>query len=487
MNRNVFIHNARLGVIAYAAITLSLVPSAFAVKSAALNAGEVNVLTQRIDRLEIDHVPGSFPVGFCLLTHGDRQYAAYFSADHQMTVASRTLDSDVWSYAKLPSKIMWDSHNYITMKMDRDGFLHLAGNMHSVKLVYFRTEKPTDITTFKRFAMTGQDENRVTYPKFMNDHEGNLIFDYRNGRSGSGIRIYNRYDRKTRTWSRLLDTPLLDGLGKCNAYPTGPVRGPDGLFHLIWVWRDTPDCATNHDLSYARSKDMIHWETASGERILLPMKLTNRSLIVDPIPSGGGTINGGQKLTFDTAKRPIITYHKNDDDGNMQVYATRVEEGKWVRRQLTSWDKLVPFAGMGAMEFIGIRITALESVEPGVLTTTYHHKDYGRGRLFVDEQTLRPIDRTITIPDEFPAELNQVKSDFIGENAKGAKGMAIRRAMDSGDSEDDDVRYILQWETLGPNRDRKPPRLAPNSRLELIELRKGSSEVNVDAEETKQD
>ncbi len=43
--------------------------------------------------------------------------------------------------------------------------------------------------------------------------------------------------------------------------PQGPVRGPDGLFHVVWVWRDTPDRATNHHLSYARSRDLQRWET----------------------------------------------------------------------------------------------------------------------------------------------------------------------------------------------------------------------------------
>jgi hypothetical protein len=69
----------------------------------------------------------------------------------------------------------------------------------------------------------------------------------------------------------------------------------------------------------------------------------------------------------------------------------------------------------------------------------------------IDEKTLRPLKKRVAIVPDYPARLNQVQSDF--------KGMGIRRAVDVGDSGSESVRYILQWETLGTNRDhpRKPP------------------------------
>ena len=51
----------------------------------------------------------------------------------------------------------------------------------------------------------------------------------------------------------MLDVPLTDGQGLMNAYQSQPTLGPDGWYHLYWVWRDTPDCSTNHDLSYMKS------------------------------------------------------------------------------------------------------------------------------------------------------------------------------------------------------------------------------------------
>ena len=269
------------------------------------------------ESLEIGEVPSGFPVGFSLLTAGTRQYVGYYDKDHRMTIASRRVDSDKWQYQILDSKVGWDTHNYITMAIDRDGHLHVSGNMHCVKLIYFRTDKPGDITTLKRYAMTGKAEDRATYPVFLTDLQGELVFNYRDGGSGNGRRIYNKYNRETRNWSRLLNKPLLDGEGKRNAYPMRPVRGPNGWFHIVWVWRDTPDCATNSYLSYAKSRDLIGWESALGEKVELPMTLGNKSLCVDPIESGGGIINGCQRLIFDADDRPVITYHKSDANGNM--------------------------------------------------------------------------------------------------------------------------------------------------------------------------
>ena len=99
--------------------------------------------------LEVDRVVADFPVGFSLVTAEPYQYVAYYDSAHVMTVAARRLDENQWQYQKLPSKIGWDTHNYIAMKVDREGMIHLSGNMHATPLVYFRTERPHDITSFR--------------------------------------------------------------------------------------------------------------------------------------------------------------------------------------------------------------------------------------------------------------------------------------------------------------------------------------------------
>lgn len=413
--------------------------------------------------IDVAPVPAGFPVGFCLLTEGERQYAAYYDEDRRMTVASRLLESDQWQVQVLPSRVGWDSHNYITMALDQEGQLHVSGNMHADPLVYFRTDKAGDITTLRKEPMTGKLESRATYPEFLKDHNGDLIFTYRHGGSGNGINLYNKYDVAKRSWSRLMESPLFDGEGRINAYPLGPVRGPDGWFHTVWVWRDTPDCATNHDLSYARSRDLVHWESAFGDEVELPIRISQTELCVDPIPAHGGIINGCQKLFFDADHRPVINYHKSDENGHMQIYAARPEADGWSIQKLTDWNKPVVFGGGGSMGFIGIHISGLSEAEPGVLTMTYRHRDYGSGRLVIDEQALRPLDKVIDVAPQFPKTLNVVQSDF--------PGMGIQRRMDIGDSGDERVHYMLQWETLGRNFDRpRDPPLPGPSMLKLYKL-----------------
>jgi hypothetical protein len=342
------------------------------------------------ERVEVETVPSWFPVGFSLLTHGQRQYVAYYDAEHRMTVGVRRPGQRQWQTVKLDSKVGWDSHNGVTMGMDGNGDLHVSGNMHGVPLIYFRSEIPGDVMTLKRLPMTGRNENRCTYPHFLHDAAGRLVFHYRDGGSGNGRRYYNVYDRSSRTWSRLLDRPLFEGQGKRNAYPIGPVAGPGRRFHVFWVWRDTPDCATNNNLSYARSPDLVRWESAAGEPVDLPMVLGTRGLIVDPVPSGGGMINGGARLVFDSQDRPMIAYHKSDEEGNMQLYVARFAGGSWMRRVITTWDKPVKFSGRGAMPFIGIRISTPRRVGGMVWMIGYRHRDYGSGTVAFDERTLDP-------------------------------------------------------------------------------------------------
>jgi len=432
--------------------THSLLPAcALLVAAAASCAAAPRV----VEKLDIAPVWAGHPVPFDLLTHAPWQFVAYYDADRRMTVAWRRLGSDQWLYTVLPSSIGWDSHNYITMAVDDDGILHLSGNMHCAPLLYFRSAKPFDPATFERLpAMVDRDEKSCTYPRFFRGPANEFIFTYRDGRSGSGNQIYNVYDRPTRTWRRLLDKPLTDGQGRMNAYLNGPLRGPDGYFHLCWVWRNTPDCATNHDLSYARSKDLVHWETSAGKAIELPMTVDNAE-VVDPVPPGGGMINGNTIMGFDSQKRPVICYHKFDEEGKTQLYAARFEQERWNSRPVTRWDYRWEFNGGGTIVF-EIRLGTL-TVEPdGSLGLSYRHAKYGSGTIKLDEKTLAPIGQAARVR-AWPAELDKVESDF--------PGMLVQWRRDAGSG------YVMRWETLGINRDRpRETSWPPPSMLRLYKI-----------------
>ncbi|HEX2855816.1 MAG TPA: BNR repeat-containing protein [Opitutaceae bacterium] len=434
-------------------ITLALLPLFF---SRLLALGPLPPDQAAVRSLDVAPVWSAHPVQFALLTHGDRQYVAYYDDARTLTIAARKLSDQAWTTARLPVVTGWDSHNYLALAADRDGQLHLSGNMHVNPLIYFRTTRPGDIATFERIAaMTGIAEERVTYPLFFKDGSGELLFTYRNGGSGRGDQIYNRYDAGKRTWSRLLDTPLTAGGSRANAYLHGPILGPDGWFHLCWVWRLTPDCSTNTNPSYARSRDLVHWENSRGEPLALPIT-PETSDIIEPIAPRGGIINNNIVLGFDSRGRAVVSYHKFDAQGFTQIYNARSENGAWRIVPASDWNYRWEFSGGGSIDF-EIQLEGPRPGAAGQLRQPYWHARQGAGHWRLDETTLKPI---ATVPAKI-------------ENRVEAKtpGMVVNWAEDSGEAPGSPRRFMLRWETLGNNRDRpragEPP--APTT-LRVIEL-----------------
>jgi hypothetical protein len=287
---------------------------------------------------EVDRVWSGHAVNFALAVSPNTIFVGYYDAQRRLTVVSRPTSKSDWTYQKLDVVTGWDSHNYIAMALDVDGHLHVMANMHNDPLVYFRTSRAGDVRSLQRVPVLVDEarERRMTYPVFIADRERRLILKYRDGGSGNGNEIYDIYDTATQRWSALLATPLVDGEGQRNAYFVGPTLGPDGLFHLAWVWRETPDAETNHDLTYARSRDLMRWEKSDGSPLQLPIKLA-RAEIVDPVPVAAGMINNNTVVGFDGEGRAMITYHKFDARGDTQIFVARRDQSRWTIRQVSDW------------------------------------------------------------------------------------------------------------------------------------------------------
>jgi hypothetical protein len=445
----------------FASILCLAIATAFSIAALAGDISSTATRAVTIDSLDIAPVWAGHPVQFALLTHAPYQFVAFYDDQRRLTVAQRKLDERKWIFTKLPDTTGWDSHNYLALAADDDGYLHLSGDMHVMPLKYFRTTKPWDASTFERVEnMVGSNEQRATYPIFLRGAKNELIFTYRDGGSGNGNQIFDAYDLKSKTWTRLLDKPLTDGEGQRNAYFDGPVKGPDGWFHLAWVWRESPDASSNHDLSYARSKDLVHWETGDGRPLTLPITLET-SDIVDAVPQNGGIINNNTRIGFDNLGRVTISYHKYDAAGNTQPWTARLENGKWKSYQTTDWPYRWDFGGNGTLVF-EIRLGPVHLENDGRLTQTFSHAKFGDGTWLIDPQTLRAIG-TIHF-ERTPPELGKLENTF--------PGLTVRWAEDSGDSGQPDLRYVLRWETLDANRDR--PRqglLPPPSMLQVVEVK----------------
>ena len=410
--------------------------------------------------LDVGPVWAGHPVGFDLLNVGQWQFVAYYDAERRMTVSARKLGETSWHTVHVPSQLGWDSHNYVVLTADDEGLLHLSGNMHVNPLVYFRTTRPYDIDSFEKASpMVGDLENRVTYPQFFRGPAHELIFTYRDGSSGNGNQVFNVWDQAKHAWHRLLDKPLTDGEGQRNAYFVGPTPGPDGYWHLCWVWRETPDCSSNHDLSYARSRDLRHWEDSAGRAMELPMKLGTAE-IVAAVPEKGGLLNGNTKIGFDSQKRVILSYHKYDEKGFTQIYNARREADGWKHYQATDWDYRWEFSGGGTI--IGeIGLSAVSVGADGKLRQSWSNAKKGGGSYFLDEATLRPTGREPRVPSVLDP-LGKVEGTFPGLQVRWTR----RDGVEPG------TRFALRWETLAANRDRPPPEPWPGpSMLRLYELK----------------
>ncbi|NND34482.1 MAG: hypothetical protein HKN76_17990 [Saprospiraceae bacterium] len=405
--------------------------------------------------IKVSDVWSGHPVGFDILTIGDRQYVAYYDDNRNMCIAQRGLDQVNWQTKILPSQVGWDSHNSVVMALDREGYLHVSGNMHGDPLIYFRSRKPNDISDFDQLDMVGSEEDRVTYPVFFTNSSDDLFFQYRDGGSGNGITYINRYDAKARKWSRALNQGLFDGEEETNAYPTGPVQGPDGFFHYMWVWRLNPIANTNHNLSYVRTRDFVHFENIEGEAISIPIKYRERKVIADPVGPWNGLMNSSKRLAFDTKNRPVFGYHKFDSEGHSQLFICRYESNNWVINQVSDWPDYTWEINKRGSLGSAIALKDIKTDGKGNILFEYKHAKYGSGILQIDEERL---ELKKDIKNTGLWEIEEMPSDVI-------PGMQINQKIDNTG------KYILKWQTLSSNFDkpRDPPYPDP-SELILYEL-----------------
>ncbi len=399
----------------------------------------------------IDKVWSGHSVKFALLVTRTRVVIGYYDAGRQLTVAMRDRTGGSWISQKLDTSVGWDSHNYVALAEDGEGRIHLAANMHVSPLTYWMSEPGGDVRTLKRVSQLVDDrsEKSMTYPIFLHDHANRLILKYRDGGSGNGNEIYDVFDDRTATWAHLTTAPLTDGEGLRNGYFMGPVIGPDQRFHIAWVWRETPDAATSHDLSYARSPDLIHWSRADGTPLALPITLATAE-IVDPVPVKGGMINNNTIIGFDDKGRVMITYHKYDKAGDTQIFVARFEGKRWHTHRISRWKAYRwDFGGNGSLNS--------EIVVAGA-------QPIGKGLLKVPVVRLgKSTDFIIRSRDLSLVEARPVLSlaDRLKPEMTIPDGMMLN-------IEEDPSGYALAWATLPPHRDQAVADIPSSTTLMLV-------------------
>ncbi len=279
-----------------------------------------------------------------LTTHGNIQYIAYYDAEGFLTLGKRPVDTQDWTVERTQYKgNCRDAHNVISIGVDGKGYLHVSFDHHNNPLRYCRSVAPGSLVLGEMMPMTGVDERDVTYPEFYNLEDGDLLFAYRSGGSGRGNLVMNRYDVETGKWSRVQNV-LIDGEGKRNAYWQLYVDAK-GTIHVSWVWRETPDVATNHDLCYAQSTDGGRtWKKSTGEVYTLPITMANAEIACQ-IPQRSELINQ-TSMTADAKGLPYIAIYWRDADSQVPQYRLVWHDGKeWKQEQVS--HRKTPFSLSG--------------------------------------------------------------------------------------------------------------------------------------------
>lgn len=306
------------------------------------------------------------------------QYVAYYDDDGYVVLGRRPLSGKVWQLRRTAyTGHAKDAHNVISIMVDQAGYLHVCWDQHNSRLRYARSIHPNSLLLGQEQVMVGQNETRVTYPEFLKLPNGQLLFLYRDGGSGNGNLVVNSYDSKQQKWKRI-HSNLIDGEGKRNAYWQSYVDNR-GTIHLSWVWRESPDVASNHDMAYACSKDGgLTWERSNGIRYDLPMKASTVEYAAR-IPQHHELINQ-TSIAADERGNPFIASYWRDPESQIPQYKViYLQDGEWKVRSFDFRKTPFSLSGGGTKEIPIARPQLLVRGKGDRVALTLIFRDQERG------------------------------------------------------------------------------------------------------------
>jgi hypothetical protein len=306
------------------------------------------------------------------------QFVAYYDSTATVVLARRKHHSNKWEINPTQYKgNVNDAHNVISIMADGDGYLHLSWDHHNNPLHYCRSLEPEGLNLGDMEPMVGELENVVSYPEFYRLANGDLLFAHRDGGSGNGNLVLNKYDLKARKWGRL-QSNLIDGQGKRNAY-WQLFTDASGTIHISWVWRENPDVKSNHDLCYARSKDGGQsWDNSKGETYQLPINAETAE-VVCAIPQNSNLINQTSMTADGEGKPYIATYFKSSSDSCTQFHVIYFEKGGWKSTVATHRTLDFELGGVGSRSIPISRPQILLKEQSGKKTLYLIYRDEEAG------------------------------------------------------------------------------------------------------------
>lgn len=306
-----------------------------------------------------------------LITSRGFQYVTWFDAKRQVCIGRRKLPRGNWEVIRFSDHHFKtnDSHNTAVIGIcEKDGTIHMAFDHHATQLNYRISEVGAahnpETVKWEEGLFGGvlhtlgdvEPEKRVTYPRFFNAPNGNLMLYYRGVTSADGNGVIEEYDGEAHQWTPGLGKFIARDIGVYSARgETSNYRCPymDSLsfagerLHASWIWRDRFERTlpeNQHDLCYAYSDDYGRtWHNSAGEVIGETGKsfihLDTPGLVVAPIPVDTGLSNQNTHYAYPDGSIHVMLIHQGEGSRRKTYqHHWRTSTGEWKTESL-------PFSG----------------------------------------------------------------------------------------------------------------------------------------------
>lgn len=282
-----------------------------------------------------------------ITTFNDYQYATFYNSQPRVCVARRKLNlpsgtPSPWQVVVLNYTPEFggvsDTHCSTQLGICRgDGTIHLAFDHHVSDLHYIVSSPaaaanpdgvtwsadlfPNPVTSI----LLSQAETSVTYPVFIDVPNGDLQLMMRqDGGSGAANSYLYTYSASSHRWSA--KQQIISKTGNYqydgttgtsrSAYFDNPISyGQDGKLSICWIWRETTDANSSHDICFASSSDYgAHWEGNANPipAVSLPFGIQTSGITAEAIPPGQGLYNIGSGYVDSNGDyHTIISYAAN--------------------------------------------------------------------------------------------------------------------------------------------------------------------------------
>ncbi|KAA3656336.1 MAG: hypothetical protein DWQ10_15605 [Calditrichaeota bacterium] len=292
-------------------------------------------------------------------------------------------------------------HSAASIGIDRLGYIHVAGNMHSSPWQYHRSTAPEDISSWQflgQYAGANKGHtipaadvreswlsdgtavipgNQITYAFFRNDQRGRLYVAYREcyycDRSGYYSREWSgglsAYDEQTQSWERIggvrpwaHDTAYV-AIGMHFAFDTR------NNMHVSWIWYPHYKKYGSHDTApnfptYARSGEShSNFQRSDLHALSLPLDFSQSDTLWSPFDLKQNNKGYFERYT-DLAIAPngspyVVLMPKSASEGRKRSFTTYVPGFGWIEPQPMPWAAtrlLIDSEGMMTAISGGIRI-----------------------------------------------------------------------------------------------------------------------------------